>query len=583
MSIENTLHSFVRSRDAGAVVIQGAWGTGKTYFWNRRIVEPFTTDNRFRIRSRAYAYVSLFGIDSLADLKTAIHHSILENQAKLSRWRRLWHRASQGIPLLGSASEPYSGQVVAKAYDALAYFTIKNCLICLDDLERRGSGLALRDVLGLVSHLVEQRKCRVVVILNVDAFADGEDRATWNSYREKVFSGEMTYESTPENSVRLAMEDNTHQPWHGRATQLMHQLGVSNIRVAHRIKRSLEQAIGAVSGNQLRPETMDHIIKSVVLFAYCHVGESEGAPPMDMVRREPPFDISFFMREKKERSAKEDAWSTTLNDYGHYYGDPLDQALDDMVTSGFPDVERLSGAAQLYDSQAKQHANKEAWNNAWRLYHDTLANNADELAAELERTWPPVSHVEHVRNLDSLVGLLRTLGRPEVASNFIKTWVAQRATVNIETLAPREVYTFGPVKDEELQEAIHRAYTAARPLPPLSEALRAMSHRDTFDEQAIAAIAVSTPSALAKHLLDNPHVEGQDKAISAIVQFKEQGNSRNGQRASEVMRDALLIIAAQSSFQADRIQRKYGVSPQDDNHGDPSRRETANARSAGAE
>ena len=39
-------------------------------------------------------------------------------------------------------------------------------IICMDDLERRGKNLSPKDVMGLISHLKEQKKCKVVLILN---------------------------------------------------------------------------------------------------------------------------------------------------------------------------------------------------------------------------------------------------------------------------------------------------------------------------------------------------------------------------------------------------------------------------------
>lgn len=562
MSIENTLRNFIRSRDPGAIVLQGSWGIGKTYFWNRRIVDPFVADGRFRVRSRAYAYVSLFGIDSLTDLKAAIHQSIRENQAKLKWWHLLTHWASQWVPLLGSAAEPYAGRFVVQAYTSIAFFAIRNCLICLDDLERRGDGLALRDVLGLVSQLSEQRGCRVMVILNEGAF-DVEDKATWDSYKEKVFSGELNYVSMPEQSIQLALDDVSHEPWHDRVRELMSQLGVSNIRIAHRVKRSVQQAIHAVKGTRLRNETIDHILKSVVLFVYCHAGKSEGAPPMAMVRRQPPYDMSFLVRDKKERTAEEEIWVATLNKYGHYHDGQLDDALDAMVTNGFPDNDFIAVTATIYDSQATFHANKEAWNATWRLYHDTLIDNSDELADAFERTWPPVSHSEHVRNLESLAGMLRTLGRPEVASKFIAIWVAQRVAKNIDELAPREITRFGPIKDPELLEAIDAAYTSQRPLPSLPEAIQAMSDRHAFDEPAISTLAATSATDLAEYLLSH-HGDDQDQAITSFLGLKSREAYPNCMAASMAMRDALLIIASQSKFQAARIAQKYGVTHEEE-------------------
>ena len=51
----------------------------------------------------------------------------------------------------------------------LSFLTIRDQIVCIDDLERRGQRLAVGGVLGLVSFLREQRACKVVLILNDEA------------------------------------------------------------------------------------------------------------------------------------------------------------------------------------------------------------------------------------------------------------------------------------------------------------------------------------------------------------------------------------------------------------------------------
>lgn len=43
----------------------------------------------------------------------------------------------------------------------LSFMTVREQVICIDDLERRGKNLDVVDVLGLISFLCEQRKCKV--------------------------------------------------------------------------------------------------------------------------------------------------------------------------------------------------------------------------------------------------------------------------------------------------------------------------------------------------------------------------------------------------------------------------------------
>jgi hypothetical protein len=49
------------------------------------------------------------------------------------------------------------------------FSSVKETIVCIADIERRGNSLGDQEVLGLVSALKEQKKCKVVLILNHEA------------------------------------------------------------------------------------------------------------------------------------------------------------------------------------------------------------------------------------------------------------------------------------------------------------------------------------------------------------------------------------------------------------------------------
>jgi hypothetical protein len=71
-----------------------------------------------------------------------------------------------GKQLVGAVAAlpvPYLGGALSKA-QPLLFSAIRNQIVCVDDLERRGA-LPVKDVLGLISYLREQRSCKVVLLL----------------------------------------------------------------------------------------------------------------------------------------------------------------------------------------------------------------------------------------------------------------------------------------------------------------------------------------------------------------------------------------------------------------------------------
>ncbi|MEJ1720226.1 NTPase, partial [Escherichia coli] len=65
--------------------------------------------------------------------------------------------------------------------EAMSFLTVSKMIVVIDDLERRGKNLDVKDVLGLVSLLKEQKDCKVVLLLN-NGTASMEDYST---YKEK--------------------------------------------------------------------------------------------------------------------------------------------------------------------------------------------------------------------------------------------------------------------------------------------------------------------------------------------------------------------------------------------------------------
>jgi AAA+ ATPase superfamily predicted ATPase len=67
VNIEERLLDIIKSGKSFAVALTGEWGIGKTHLWKN-----FRDKNRGLFSGKKYAYISLFGLDSLESLKLAI-------------------------------------------------------------------------------------------------------------------------------------------------------------------------------------------------------------------------------------------------------------------------------------------------------------------------------------------------------------------------------------------------------------------------------------------------------------------------------------------------------------------------------
>lgn len=190
------------SEQGMVIAITGQWGIGKTYFWNsfikqavkqeqdklRGLTLPASRYDYQRVFDHKYAYVSLFGIESLSDLKVAIASCLdskfFEEQKTLHD--SFFKNIKTGLATIKDARIASSGvNVSTKLLETFLFHQVRNAMICLDDFERLSSKLDIKEVMGLVNYLKIERNCQVIILLD-DTKTEGENKNRYAEYKEKI-------------------------------------------------------------------------------------------------------------------------------------------------------------------------------------------------------------------------------------------------------------------------------------------------------------------------------------------------------------------------------------------------------------
>ncbi|MBS0576413.1 MAG: hypothetical protein JSS45_08330 [Proteobacteria bacterium] len=555
MTVERILKDFVASNDPAAIVLQGDWGIGKTFLWNKILKESPAKTGMFS----DYAFVSLFGVDSLDSLKLTVAHAAAPTSdsngvSGLLRWR--WKVAKFIAGAAAVAPAQFGGSAISQAISALSFYTVRDRLVCIDDVERRGSGLSLLDCLGLVTYLVEQRGCRVCVILNSGQL-DEKDAGVWNAQKEKVFIAELTYDPSVEQSADLGLSDAASEPWHPAAREAVLELGIKNVRLIRRIARSISLVLNAAAPRL--PAVQRRIVRDTALLEFAHSGTALGAPSMQFVVANGSFTLAFNdMKVGRGEKGLEDVqrgWAVLLQRYGSYAKDELFQAIANSVSAGFPDVDSVRSATLVVENSQERDMLRDRFAKAWRLYHDFVSENADETLAAIEESWPLVSSFENPMNLVGVAEMLRRAGKAERASQFIDQWLAERAD-RPEELDVREMAPYGEIRDEEFLEKLKAFREQRREPVPLDFALTKIGLGELTDD-VIGRVADCSAEELVRFLDDNP---GRQLSGEILRCLQLSGSDRKvWEEASDRMREALLIIAKRSEWSANRIRHKFGV------------------------
>lgn len=345
--VKLALKSVIMASVPSVVVLKGKWGRGKTHLWrdSLRKFAGFAPD-----RWNRYAYVSLFGVESLAELRDAV-------LANGDDWRQLVQasrppedeapppdilqrtvaRVRTGIrralaptdDLTEMAGKLHAGGIS----HALLLRGVRRYLVCIDDLERRGSHLRLRDALGYLATLRDDRECSVLLILNDDELTP-EDRAEFALLREKVFDHEVAFDPTADDCVELVFPKE--EPAHDLIRASCVALGIENIRVLHRIAKAYER-LRKESGTGDR-RALERLARSVPLCALCFYSREAFHPPFAYLRARLPGG------EGAEGMPDAARWSDFLARYEGWTPSALDAVVVASLEQGYVDREALTAA-----------------------------------------------------------------------------------------------------------------------------------------------------------------------------------------------------------------------------------------------
>jgi hypothetical protein len=417
-AVKNEIERFLKSSEPDVLCISGEWGVGKTYTW-QTILDRLRTKREIGL-SR-YSYVSLFGVASLDAFKASIFENLefLVPQgssgfdALLSSGNSILKQSKQLIGVAGAL--PLVGGAIAKG-QPLLFSAIRNQIICIDDLERRGA-ISVKDVFGLISYLREQRSCKVVLLLNEAQLKQDEGAAKeFDGYFEKVIDTKLVFAPNATEAVAIAIADK--DDLSVLISEHCIRLRIANIRVIKKIERLIRMVAPHLEAGE--PGLIRQAVHSLTMFGWCKFDAGAAPPPMNYVKQS---DLGRYMKRQDEKisaSPNELRWDTILGEYEWGNLDNLDVALLHFVESSVLNVEEIETAASEIQAKQNRMSKAGAFEQSWRLFHDNFADNEDSVCRALISGFEANLDVLSRRNLDEIVSVLRALERDKQADDLIE-------------------------------------------------------------------------------------------------------------------------------------------------------------------
>lgn len=155
-----------------AVLIDGEWGSGKTYFVNNTLIPLISEQEGQSSIERSVKYISLYGCKCIQDVQENIAWSFAENaRAKIqdkANWGKTGETVSGNILL---SSKKIGNAILKKFLPETSLFEIASdwlnlgsFIFVFDDLER--CDCSLNEVFGFLNELVEHENTKVIIIAN---------------------------------------------------------------------------------------------------------------------------------------------------------------------------------------------------------------------------------------------------------------------------------------------------------------------------------------------------------------------------------------------------------------------------------
>lgn len=567
--IEPVVRNFVAQGSSEVLVLKGNWGVGKTHFWHR-LIEKQTTEvgnvetegfwgrmmndenQEVAIGKEKYSYISLFGVNSLDDLKRSIFTSVIDTstihddelnsglKSLQKRVRDLVGGAS-GIPKVAE----WGGEAVAEKF---LFNGVENALICIDDLERRGGNMQIRDLLGLASLLKEERGCQVVLILNEDALKE-DAREEFETYGEKLVDIEVEFERSPDDAFACVFDDD--DEFASVLSDSVSQLEIRNVRIVQRLKRLTRKLKPYLE--ECEPQTERSALETLTLLVWSYYGEEDRSPSIDDLRQ---HDVLYNQLADEE----EGEWTQVLQNYGYSSFDELDSVLLSLIKRGYLTDEEIQRQIDRVDEESRAQEASSRLRATWDIYHGSFDDNEEEFAEELIQAVDATLDYISVRNLDNAVEVLRTLGREEDADRLIDAYV-QRHEGNTEKLDLSEMMRGRDVTDSQLRSALNEAVKEIEDSKTVSEALRRVSSGQSWGGSDKSFLSKASPdeyydffkSARGKELRDAV------KWCLDIGQLAETDSDEEYEAIHHNAMEALSRIADESKLNQIRLSEIYGV------------------------
>ncbi|WP_288368175.1 hypothetical protein [uncultured Alcanivorax sp.] len=553
--VKEQIQEFLADDTPEVLAIRGDWGVGKTFTWNTFLTAAAESQS---VSLDNYSYVSLFGINSLENFKFSIFEQVVDvkernHKPSLESFRKSTEKISKSLGR--KAVRTIQGLPYAKdlspVFEAISFLSLRKTLICIDDIERKGDSLKIKDILGLVSLLKEQKDCKIVLILNNKSLCDNEENEL-NKYREKVIDIDLVFSPSAKESAQIAIPESI--PNSEQISELTTKLNINNIRIIRKILRLAEKLPSILSDYE--PGVINQGLHSLILFSYSYYqGGNPDVPPFDYIKN---IGGKLWGIGNDKATAEEVAWNDFLSGYSLKDIDAFDLEIAKAVEKGVFNKPTLKKEAEKINEKFIARKSEASISKAWNKYHFTFEDNESDLIDSLLNSFKTNPQHISVLNLNGTVDLLRDLGYNKEANEIIELYIAEfqdkRETFDLDTTPFSE-----RVNDKTLLQRFKEEHEKINDDRDPDQVLDTFVNNNAWKREDIILLSRATAEQYYK-IFKKTKGEKLPSYIRACLRFERIANIGDNEKViAQNARQALTRIAKESKLNALRAKR-FGIS-----------------------
>ncbi|MDQ2190364.1 hypothetical protein [Vibrio sp. A14(2019)] len=478
--VKEQIQRFLSSDTPEVLAIKGDWGVGKTYSWEKYIEE---FKNECALKS--YSYVSLFGVNSIAELKQTTFLNTIDTK-QIGEAPNIKGYSKKVADLVKDTKIPYVSKYVGgigSLINSVSQLAMNKTIICFDDLERHSKGVTIKDFMGLVSFFKEQKGCKVVLLLNEDA---GDDTfKDYKKYKEKIVDRQLHFEPTAKQCFDIMFADDFEFRDYIRDCCI--GLNIKNKRVIRKIVEHTNEFLELV--NDFDEPIKKQVIHSTIVFSwcyYCHGSDELNIPEFAFVNQSGTRKENDKLGWTKEMAVR---WNMKLNQYHYGLTDEIDFAVARGIEQGFLDQEKLIPLCEHKQKELEIEKASEKWEHAWKLFHGSFDNNENDIALAFEEGMRDIVPNTSASQYSSGLKVLRTIGWDAKADELIQLFIDSRRdnpeALDVDSI---EANPFG-IKDEKFIEKLREAYLELKPEPTVQDILDLRRGSNSYNSSEAAILA----------------------------------------------------------------------------------------------